>query len=425
MTTAWLELARSAPIGQEFELVVLNDLEFQLTLQMKLEAPKVERPQSPSKPPPSPKKQGAFGRLFGSPKKKKELEMRAQLEAQQAARRPVTPPSAYELVQGLVAKDGSFARAYVALSEHEKHAYGRPYTVDITCFNEWALEEVYAGSSRSKKGVTQLQRRPPYEIGKLELQLLYVPKPKGGKDEDMPKSMNGAIRALREAEERMQQQTNIKSFEGYLSQQGGDCPVSVWSERIIKQIANKMQYWRRRFFKLAGTKLTAFHETTLQPRATINLAKATRLIDDKSSLTQKETSTKGGGRRKSGFAEEEEGYMFVEEGFRIRFANGEVIDFYADSTADKDEWMKALSQVVGTNVQGNSAPVKGWADMVLKREKKMKAEACASSHLQRPGGGHLRTETYHAGATISQTSSPVKSRSGHEGYHRKTRSMHA
>jgi len=29
-------------------------------------------------------------------------------------------PSAYELVQGLVAKDGSFARAYVALSEHER-----------------------------------------------------------------------------------------------------------------------------------------------------------------------------------------------------------------------------------------------------------------------------------------------------------------
>ena len=224
VTTAWLDLARSAPIGQEFELVVLNDLEFQLTLQMKLEEPKVERPQSPSKPPASPKKQGAFGRLFGSPKKKKELELRAQQDAH-TVKRPVTPPSAYELVQGLVAKDGSFARAYVALSEHEKHTYGRPYSVDITCFNEWALEEVPVGSSRSKKGVVQMRRRPPYEIGKLELQLLYVPKPRGAKDEDMPKSMNGAIRALREAEEKLQQQANIKGFEGYLSQQGGDCPV--------------------------------------------------------------------------------------------------------------------------------------------------------------------------------------------------------
>ncbi|KAK4937102.1 Bud site selection protein bud4 [Elasticomyces elasticus] len=405
VTTAWLDLARSAPIGQEFELVVLNELEFQLTLQMKLEEPKVERPQSPSKPPTSPKKQGAFGRLFGSPKKKKESELRA-IQESQAVRRPVTPPSAYELVQGLVAKDGSFARAYVSLAEHEKQAYGRPYTVDITCFNEWALEEVHIGSSRSKKGVTQLQRRPPYEIGKLELQLLYIPKPKGSKDEDMPKSMNGAIRALREADERMQQHVEIKNFEGYLSQQGGDCP-----------------YWRRRFFRLVGTKLTAFHETTLQPRATINLAKATRLIDDKSALTQRETSTKGGGRRKSGFAEEEEGYMFVEEGFRIRFANGEVIDFYADKTADKDEWMKALLQVVGTNVATSSAPTKGWADMILKREKKLKAEASSNGHPARPTAGHQRTETYHAGGGFSQANSPVKS--SQQERQRKTKSMHA
>ncbi|KIV80225.1 hypothetical protein, variant [Exophiala sideris] len=405
VTTAWLDLARSAPIGQEFELVVLNELEFQLTLQMKLEEPKVERPQSPSKPPASPKKQGAFGRLFGSPKKKKESELRA-IQESQAVRRPVTPPSAYELVQGLVAKDGSFARAYVSLAEHEKQAYGRPYTVDITCFNEWALEEVHIGSSRSKKGVTQLQRRPPYEIGKLELQLLYIPKPKGSKDEDMPKSMNGAIRGLREADERMQQHVEIKDFEGYLSQQGGDCP-----------------YWRRRFFRLVGTKLTAFHETTLQPRATINLAKATRLIDDKSALTQRETSTKGGGRRKSGFAEEEEGYMFVEEGFRIRFANGEVIDFYADKTADKDEWMKALSQVVGTNVATSSASTKGWADMILKREKKLKAEASSNGHPARPTAGHQRTETYHAGGGFSQANSPVKS--SQQERQRKTKSMHA
>jgi hypothetical protein len=220
VTTAWLDLARDAPIGQEFELVVLNDLEFQLTLQMKLEEPRLQRPESPSKPPSSPKKSGAFGRFFGSPKKKdKDLPTPVR-------NRPVTPPSFYEMVQGLVAKDGSFARAYVNLSEHEKKAYGRPYSVDLTCFNEWAMEEVNVGSHRSKRGATSLQRRPPYEIGKLELLLLYVPKPKGAKDEDMPKSMNGAVRAMREAEDRAQQQANVKDFEGHLSQQGGDCPVS-------------------------------------------------------------------------------------------------------------------------------------------------------------------------------------------------------
>ena len=92
VTTAWVDLGRSAPIGQEFELVVLNELEFQLTLQMKLEEPKVERPQSPTKAPASPtKKQGTFGRLFGSPKKRKGLEIQKQQEAEarQSAIRPL------------------------------------------------------------------------------------------------------------------------------------------------------------------------------------------------------------------------------------------------------------------------------------------------------------------------------------------------
>lgn len=114
-----------------------------------------------------------------------------------------------------------------------------------------------------------------------------------------------------------------------------------------------------------GNKLTAFHESTRQPRATINLANASKLIDDRRSLTQKETVGRGGKRRKSGFAEEEEGYMFVEEGFRIRFNNGEVIDFYADTAADKEGWMKVLDSSIGGEGAGSR---RGWCDMVLKHE---------------------------------------------------------
>ena len=80
---------------------------------------------------------------------------------------------------------------------------------------------------------------------------------------------------------------------------------------------------------------------------------------------QKEASGKGGGRRKSAFAEEEEGYMFVEEGFRIRFANGETIDFYADSAAEKDGWMKVLADVVGKDTNKS----KQWTDLVLAKHR--------------------------------------------------------
>lgn len=101
------------------------------------------------------------------------------------------------------------------------------------------------------------------------------------------------------------------------------------------------------------------------------MAKASKLIDDKTSLMRNDGSPKKGGRRKSAFAEEEEGYMFVEEGFRIRFANGETIDFYADSAAEKDGWMKVLSDVVGKDTN----KPKTWTDLVLAKQRAAAAKA--------------------------------------------------
>jgi hypothetical protein len=88
-------------------------------------------------------------------------------------------------------------------------------------FNEWALEDAAISSSvKSKRGGTV--RRPPYQIGKLTLQLLYIPRPRGMSEDFMPKSMSACVRELRDAEE-----AEKREFEGFLSQQGGDCPVCL------------------------------------------------------------------------------------------------------------------------------------------------------------------------------------------------------
>ncbi|KAK1827104.1 hypothetical protein QBC39DRAFT_267712 [Podospora conica] len=373
VTTAWLEMARNAPIGQEFELVVPNDLEFQLTLNVKLEKPAPKKVVPTVAPKVSKPKTSTFSRVFASPKKRKEMEMMRQREEEERlaqqhrdaqARQKSSQPTAWDLLSPLAAEDGSFARAYVCLKEHEPRCFGRPYIVEVATFNEWATEEAaFASSVKSKRGNTAVVRRAPYKIGKLELQLLFVPRPKGSTDDDMPKSMNSCIREMKAAEERLARQ-----YEGHLSQQGGDCP-----------------YWRRRYFKLVGTKLTAYHEATRQPRATINLANAKRLIDDRKALMEKETPGKHGKRRRSAFAEDEEGYMFVEEGFRIRFNNGELIDFYADSTQDKEGWMKVLSEVInrdslGTAVEDDNMSINGrprgkWCELVLKREETLRRRA--------------------------------------------------
>lgn len=343
VTTSWLELGKNAPIGQEFELVVMNDLEFQLTLQTKLEPPPVKRAPTPVKAKPPVQKKSTFNKLFQSPKKRREAERLAEEERrkqqQQQAAAVIPPPTtAWDLLNEIVGEDGSFARSYVCLKDFESRAYGRSLTTEINCFNEWAVD---TSSVRRKQGVPPT-KRAPYKIGKLEVQLLYVPRPKQATDADMPKSMNSAIREIKEAENTM-----AKEHEGFLSQQGGDCP-----------------FWRRRYFKLNGSKLTAYHEATRRPRATIDLQKAVKLIDDRSSLTEKTVSGAGKSRRKSGFSEEEEGYMFVEEGFRIRFANGEVIDFYADTGADKKAWMAVLGDTIG-----KVPSKKGWCDLIFAHEK--------------------------------------------------------
>lgn len=111
------------------------------------------------------------------------------------------------------------------------------------------------------------------------------------------------------------------------------------------------------------------------------MGNAKRLIDDRRTLTEKETTGKGGKRRRSAFAEEEEGYMFVEEGFRIRFNNGEVIDFYADTAEDKEGWMKVLGELIGRGDTGSidddgQGPRRNkWCEVVLKREEALRRRA--------------------------------------------------
>jgi hypothetical protein len=88
--------------------------------------------------------------------------------------------------------------------------------------------------------------------------------------------------------------------------------------------------------------------------------------------------------------------MFVEEGFRIRFANGEVIDFYADSAKDKEGWMKVLDQCIGKESSGSA---RAWCDLVLKREESLKRKASGGGRPSigpKPAAGgrvHSRTKS--------------------------------
>ena len=171
-----------------------------------------------------------------------------------------------------------------------------------------------------------------------------------------------------------------------------------------------VQHWRRRFFRLQDARLTAYHEHTNQKRAVINLSKARRVIDDKTTLlaapaAPTSPSKSSGGRRKSGFAEEDEAYAYVEEGFRVRFANGETIDFYADSRAAKDAWMRVLGRVIGTAGPADTPRAPRWTDLVLARERAAAATAAPGVQAKDfgPGAAAAAATTDTPAATQAQS----------------------
>lgn len=322
ITTPHKPLRKSASVGEEFELTVGEaGLEFILTFKAK--CPK----QTPRKAVPPPQavvqeKESKHGlsKLFGA---KKRTASRAS-PASAAQPGAVADVARVDPWQNLTAADGSFGRSYIDFSQYEKDIYGKSATFEITCFNEWATNS----ATRT--------RREPFKIAKVKLQMMFVPRV--SKSDTLPSSIEEAQAVLKR-----HSQEEPAAMEGHLSQLGGDC-----------------QYWRRRFFVLKNSTLIAHSDVSRKPRANINLAKAARVIADRSSLSEPVVVV-GKNRRRSAFAEKEEGALNIDKGFRIRFANGEIIDFFADTNEDKDAWISALAQSVGKKGSGRPA----WVDAVL------------------------------------------------------------
>lgn len=119
--------------------------------------------------------------------------------------------------------------------------------------------------------------------------------------------------------------------------------------------------------------------------------------------------------------------MFVEEGFRIRFGNGEVIDFYADDRASKEGWMKALVGVVGVgagkvasgqtgSASGGSGKVNEWTQIVLKREGSIKEKVVKSPAKKHriPSGEKRHQAQAAAAAEAPRTGSSGSAKTGPE-----------
>lgn len=300
ISTPNIDLDTNTSINQEFELTVGDSLEFILTLKAEYEYEGEEKLVEVVEKYPVKKK--IFCGIFG------------HKTVFRTCKKVVSKIDKTDPWDKKMAQDGSFARAYVDFSQYEPLITGKACNFDITCFNEW--EVIDAGSGKSRK-------KQPYRIGKLELQMLYVPRSK--ENEIFPPSIQLAYEAVKEYQKQM-----FVNYEGFLSQEGGDC-----------------NYLKRRWFTLNGTELVAHNESSKKTRAKINLIKASALISSNIKKTYgfDEDPATGNNRNTRKLSDE----MILQKGFKIKFLNGEIIEFVADSQYEKMNWLRSLDLVISKN----------------------------------------------------------------------------
>ena len=293
---------RNISIGKEFELTVgQTGLEFILTMKATYEKPKGGLKEVHERK--VVKSKNRLSRLLGS----KEIVHTTKF----------VPIEVVDTWENKFAQDGSFARCYVDLDQYEGKITGKVCNFDVTCFNEWATVNDSKGEQIKCK---------PYRIGQLEVKMLFIPK--SVHEEVLPSSIKSAYESVNSLKHELS-----LSFEGYLHQEGGDCDV-----------------WKRRFFKLEGTSLIAHSEYTHKTRAKINLAKVVEVIyiDKENSKTQSNYRN---------FSE----VLLLEHAFKIKFGNGETIDFGAPNNVEKMQWISILEKII----QRNKFRVQPWVKIML------------------------------------------------------------
>lgn len=297
-------------IGKEFELTVADSLEFILTLKASYEKPRGTLVEVTEKK--VVKSRNRLSRLFGS----KDIITTTKF----------VPTEVKDTWANKFAPDGSFARCYIDLQQFEDQITGKALQFDLNCFNEW--ETMSNGNQPMKRG-------KPYKIAQLEVKMLYVPR--SDPREILPTSIRSAYESINELNN---EQNNY--FEGYLHQEGGDCPI-----------------FKKRFFKLMGTSLLAHSEISHKTRAKINLSKVVDLI-----YVDKENIDRSNHRNFSDV-------LLLDHAFKIKFANGELIDFCAPNKHEMKIWIQNLQEIIYRN-RFRRQP---WVNLMLQQQQQQQQQS--------------------------------------------------
>jgi hypothetical protein len=199
------------------------------------------------------------------------------------------------------ATDGSFGKNKIIFYSEDNEITAKSRNYNIELFNEWETQ-VQNGKEYKKA---------PYLIGKLDVTMLYLPR--SSPLENLPPS----IRIAETIANHISEQAKIR-FEGFLFQYGGDCEL-----------------WKRRFFTVEGTNMVAHTEDTKKPRAQVNLLKVVDVLHNGKKKIQNQRNATDD--------------ILMNDGFKLKFKNEEIINFNAETKELKRQWIEVLERIVELN----------------------------------------------------------------------------
>lgn len=344
------------PVNQEFELVEHQNLEFSLTLMVKLDDHLVEKHEAPPPPPQMPSETSGVSRFF----KQRMNPKNAQTQNVRLLGKSHVPP-----LLMYVNRIGTLGRASVRFDDVRAKCLGWQLVLDVPV----APVGEGAAASQTMGGLPRMSAERARGFmahlgaprGTLRLRMFYLPPLPASLERELPTSLMEGSQAM----ERAKLDSEAEVTSGVLTQLGGDCRT-----------------WRRRPVRLVGSNLVCFNEVTKRPTIRIDLMQAVH-IEDTNVHTPADEDV-------------DETYS-VENSFRITFRDGEHISFFADSEDSKQVWMRVLSGTMSYRAQ----PAPRWTRAVQRYIQAHSGEAPAPRHEASTATVHHSTSTPRipAGAT--------------------------
>ncbi|SPO29680.1 uncharacterized protein UTRI_05502 [Ustilago trichophora] len=365
-------------IAQEFELIQHKNLEFSLTLVVQRDAHLVEphRPSSPTRREHGSPTLKGLSRFFSSPKKQaakreqQEREAAAELAAQASRAEPML---------GYINREGAFGRTGVIFERVASQCFARCMVLDLPVHGVSNPTGSISGPSSiaSRSHVSMLSQDFRQNLSKvrgtLRLKLFYLPPLPSIPRDGLPENLGECIRGMQNAAWHRAEPWQ----KGTLTQLGGDCAS-----------------WRRRPVQAQGQHLICFNAVTKKPTVKIDLSKAVCVEElgnhvNAGSMIFPSAASQAMGRSKTmasyataaTLADEEDAdaNYHVDRSLRITFADGERITFFADTEAEKSQWVKVISDIIGSEVPPNPL----WAQALLEGIGS-KASSSADSAIRKP-----------------------------------------